>query len=257
MVGRRSDDSLPADVRRLVQETLEAVRAHPKHAMGQHRRRRIYQALWKTERGDWASRWLAILSGRRVEPIYDQGVASSKHAGDDLARTYEPWEGPATGMAGRMLNTAEQLAQGLVTNSELREADRAGELEDFYHGMLVIAPGEVPWYVDLVLYASYCAVVETSGGRPLQTGSSGQYTDDNGHVCYGSSTHYPDDQLAGLGSHAGDASLHAAYAYARMVKGRKYEPDKLLEFWDWWLTETLDEAWRLAASSPPVDEGIS
>ncbi len=62
-----------SEVERLLDETLNAVRAHPKHEMGFERRRAIYETLLliDTKRGQLTHGWAAVLAAQRVLPYWE------------------------------------------------------------------------------------------------------------------------------------------------------------------------------------------
>lgn len=227
MTGKSNETGIPPEIRRLIQETLDSTRAHPKHEMGQRQRRKIYQALWTTSQGDSASKWLAILAARRVQPLYEQAVATSSLAHEQFD------EGPVMGLVDRMLQLAERIATGALAPDEVIEGTRRGDIEDFYHNTLVATHDEFPYYVWLATNAAYYALSETLGVRPLEATVSGQVTNENGNPVHSRSDTWSDDQLAGSGCHAADASVDAAYAFAEMTAERSYDISKLLEFWEW------------------------
>jgi hypothetical protein len=232
--------SIPSEIRYLIQETLDLLHAHPKHEMGQHQRRKIYQALWTTSQGDIASKWLAILAARRTQPLYEQAVAASSLSNEEFD------EGPVMGLVDRMLRLAEHIATGTLSPDQVKESTQRGEIEDFYHNTLVATHDDFPYYVWLATGAAYYALSETLGVRPLETTVSGQVTDANGNLVHCRSDTWFDNQLAGSGSHAADASVDAAYAVAEMTIDGVYDTSKLLEFWVWWLKEGIPEAWHKA-----------
>jgi hypothetical protein len=232
--------SIPSEIRHLIRETLDSIRAHPKHEMGQQQRRKIYQALWTTSQGDSASKWLAILAARRVQPLYEQAVAASSLAHEQFD------EGPVMGLVDRMLRLAERIAAGTLALHEVKESTRRGDIEDFYHTTLVATHDEFPHYVWLATNAAYYALSETMGVRPLETTVSGQIINENGNRVYSRSNTWSDDRLAGSGCHAADASVDAAYAFAEMTSEQSCDTSKLLEFWEWWLNKGIPEAWRKA-----------
>lgn len=240
MARKSNKTNIPPEISYLVQETLDLIRVHPKHEMGQSQRRKIYQALWTTSQGDSASKWLAILAARYVQPLYEQAVAASSLAHERFD------EGPVIGLVDRMLRLAESIAIGTLTPNEVAEGSRRGDIEDFYHNTLVVWHDEFPYYVWLATGAAYYALSEAQGVRPLETTISGRVIKENGNPVHSRSDTWLDDQLAGSGSHAADASVDAAYAFAKMTIERNYEIDKLLEFWEWWLNKGILEAWRKA-----------
>lgn len=234
MNSQKSKPSLPTTLQQLCDETLAMVRAHPSHEMGQSQRLRIYEALWSTSTGEKASRWLAILSARRVQPIYRQSIATSRYANDDKV----------VGLLDRMLEIAEKIVRGELAIEDVRRGIEAGDIEDFYHEILVAFYG-FPRYVWLATLAAYHALWEALGARPLQTKVSRIVDDENGNMIITGSDALTDVELSGSGCHADDAPVDAAYAFAKLAR-QSYDVGKVLEFWEWWLTEAIPQAWKKA-----------
>src|SRR5687767_146291 len=67
---------IPEPLQGVLDEAVALVRAHPTHELGQIKRREIYQLLRSlAPYGEQACKWLAILSAKRVQPIYAQIVS--------------------------------------------------------------------------------------------------------------------------------------------------------------------------------------
>jgi hypothetical protein len=239
MADQRINMMLPSEIQRLVDETLDLVRSHPQHEMGQQQRRKIYAALWASPKGNRASRWLAVLSARRVQPIYEDEM---------VARPYN--RESEVQLVDRMLMLAEQVASGIVSWEEFKRRQANDEIEDFYHNCLIAAQEPLPGYVWLVALAAENALNEALGLRPFETLLSGEVTDEAGITIITDSDTWSDPQLAGAGMHADDASLDAAYGYGRMTSHDTYDVARVLDFWEWWLTDALQQAWQLASEDP-------
>lgn len=236
MTTPETKSSLPKEVRQLIDETLAIVRNDAVHEMGQHRRRRIYEALWSSPSGDKASKWLAIMSARRVQPIYEEGVWTSSLANDEFAVT----------LLDRMLDLAEKIVREELSPEDVQKGVESGDIEDFYYSKLVGAEKEFPPYIWLATLAAYYALEEAEGYKPLQIRISGEMPDQNGDTVITSSDTWTDCRLAGSGCHADDAAVDAAFAFAKRVTRQHYDSDKVLEFWEWWLAEAIPQAWKRA-----------
>ncbi len=234
-----SESSLPIAIRQMIDEALMAVRKDPLHEMGQDRRRRIYEALWSSPLGEKACKWLAILSARRVQPIYQEGVAASSFANHEFA----------AGLLDRILSIAEKILTGELSHEDLQRGEENGEIEDFYHSILVAAEKEFPYYVWLAALAADNTRLEALGYQPLQTRISGEMADENGNMIITSSDRWSDVRLAGSGCHADDAAVDAAFAFAKCSTREQYDTSKVLEFWEWWLAEAIPHAWEKALST--------
>lgn len=236
---RNSNSSLPTEIRRLIDETLAAVRNDSLHEMGQDRRRRIYEALWSRPPGEKACKWLAVMSARRVQPIYRETVAASSFADDEFV----------VSLLDRIISVAEKVLTGELSLEDVRRGEESGDIEDFYHSILVAAEKEFPRYVWLAALAADYARLEAMGYKPLDTRISGEVPDESGNMLITRSDTWTDTRLAGSGCHADDAAVDAAFAFAKCITREQYDSSKVLEFWEWWLTEAIPEAWTKALST--------
>lgn len=234
-----SKSSLPIKIRQLIDETLVIVRRDPLHEMGQEQRRRIYEALWSRPQGEKASKWLAILSARRVQPIFQERVAVSSFANDEFAMN----------LLDRILNIAEKILTGELSLEDVRRGQKSGSIEDFYHSILFAAENEFPYYVWLATLAADNARLEAMGYKPLQTRISSEGADENGNLIITPSGGWSEVRLAGSGAHADDAAVDAAFAFAKCITREEYDSGKVFEFWKWWLTEAIPQAWQKALSA--------
>jgi len=223
----------------LIYETLEAVHDDSLHEMGQDRRRRIYEALWSSPSGEKACQWLAILSARHVQPIYQASVTASSFANDEFV----------VSLLDRILHIAEKILTGELSLEDVRKGEENGNIEDFYHSILVATEKEFPYYVWLATLAADNARLEAMGYKPLQTRISGEVADEKGNMVITPSDSWLDVRLAGSGCHADDAAVDAAFAFAKCMTRQHYDTSKVLEFWEWWLAEAIPQAWRKALSA--------
>jgi hypothetical protein len=234
MTTAETRSSLPAEVRQLIDETLAIVRDDAIHEMGQHRRRRIYEALWSSLPGEKACKWLAIMSARYVQPIYREGVSTSSYANDEFVVT----------LLDRMLDVAEKVVREELSPEDVQRAEKSGEVEDFYYSILVGAEKEFPLYIWLATLAAYNALLEAMGDKPLQNRISGEVPDEDGNTVITGSDTWTDNRLAGSGCHADDAAVDAAFTFAKLETRQQYDSGKVLEFWEWWLAEAIPQAWK-------------
>jgi hypothetical protein len=227
---------LPLELQTLVQETLALVRNNPKHEMGQVQRKLIYEALWSSSQGEKASRWLAVFAARRVQSIYEQGLASLPAYNTEYDVRFPH----------RMIEMGEKVLKGDLAEEDVRRSINNGTIEDFYHHLNLGRDRSVPKPAYLACIAAWEAFGEARGYRPFQSRSATQVVDENGNTKYPTNDTIPDSWLAGSGGGQGDAAVSAAYAFAGVNK-EQYDADRLLEFWTWWLEQALPTAWVKAS----------
>ncbi|MBN1312181.1 MAG: hypothetical protein JXB30_12245 [Anaerolineae bacterium] len=225
--------SLPGKVQLLVNEALAEMDADPQHRLAHQRRRQIYDAFKRLVHppGQRACGWLAVITARRVLPLFQQ-------------------EYPEDTLPQDLLDAAIGALQGSVDD------EAADDLQDEgYH-----ASGntwgydemEITWNADLAGRAAYHALKEARGQVPL---SNLDRIHTLGEVSFpsGEFSEYPqpirgdqftDEDLCGIES--SDAAAAAAVAFACRPDGPLCDPSKLREFWTWWLTEAVPEAWETA-----------
>lgn len=221
--------SLPDSLSGVVNEALAAVRASPSHRFAPHQRQAVYAALSPVSDSlNYRVRaWLAIITARRVLPIFQQAL-------------------PLEEMPRRLIDLAEAVVQGKLAADSMEVKSYA---DQSYHRMSSARLATMPWPVHLAAYAARKALLEACGIEPLSDlDECCMYTFD-GDAIPGSE--WTDEDLCL--DEAGDAASAAAVASAAdtstsfaTTSTPACEPAKLLEFWEWWLTEAVPAAWAHA-----------
>jgi len=247
--------SLPPNVQSVVDEALSAVRADPKHEMGFKRRQALWAAFKAADEviGQKAKGWCAVLAARRVLPIYEQA---------DIL--YLEWRSdPRT-----WLDLAEQVLrdQTDITEANVRSSNIHYEVGNMNE--MLYEDGLQNMSVGCALQAAHLALSESVGTDHLaRLGSFVSITD--GKATAVETT----DEAMAVRGFAGDTLPSAAYAYAidytpidpekfaglglvvigdwdetdfNHVLGNSVNRPRLLEFWEWWLTEVIPAAWNAA-----------
>jgi|GEM_PF-1026345 len=247
--------SLPPNVQSVVDEALSAVRADPKHEMGFKRRQALWAAFKAADEviGQKANGWCAVLAARRVLPIYEEAELPVK-----------AWRSEPRGW----LNLAEQV---LRDQTDIAEASRRSSDIHYEVGNMnemAYDDGLQNMSVGCALQAAHLALSESVGTDHLAAlGSSFKISD--GEITSVETT----DEAMAIRGFAGDTLASAAYAYAidyipidpekfaglglvvigdwdetdfNHVLGNSVNRPRLLEFWEWWLTEVIPAAWNAA-----------
>ncbi len=225
---------LPETLQALVNTALADMQADPSHRLSHQRRSQIYDAMGPlTENiGRYARGWLAVITARRVLPIFQAAF-------------------PEDTLPQQLLDMAVSILQG-------RDDEAAAEeLQEWGYNASGNAWGydeaEMPWNADLAGSATYHALKEARGQPPLQyldkifalgvvAWPSGQQIEEYPEAR--PATQFTDEDLCQLDS--SDTAATAAVAFACEAGGPVCNPDKLREFWTWWLAEALPEAWETA-----------
>ncbi len=229
------------EVEVLIKTARSSMYTHPQHLLAPNIRQRIYNALGSrtSSVSNLARGWLAVLAARRVLPIFTRSF-------------------PDMPLPQKLLDTAVKVLNGEVDDkvviSLLNQGYHVGgncwgyDEEDMSIG------------IDLAGAATYHALKEARGTEPLKnlhqylslgTVTTSQDSDlvvsevtvaENPISVRGDE--WTDEQLCQID--AADTAAVAAMAYASHEHGNKYDPQKLEEFWEWWLTEAIPQAWELA-----------
>lgn len=223
------------------------IRNHPKHELGQTLRREIYNLLRETPEGTLCCRWLAMLSARRVENIFEEATAHWKEEGPDEDKKAWARQAIADGklwaqedlvddwkVAERMNDIAEGVLNNTISTAYASQVASTHYYETvgaFGLGSSLSQKGY------LALRAAYNALGESYVVVPLKTELSDGAT---------SSREWEDYRLAGVGANADDAAVDAAFAFAEANQNGDYDSEKLGLFWEWWLTEAIPQAWEKA-----------
>jgi hypothetical protein len=222
--------SVPESLQSVLDTVIGEVRADPQHRMSPQRRCEVYDAFNCSADATMqqAPCWLAVVTAKRVLPIFQQRYP------DDTS----PQE---------LLETAIGVLQGQVDDA------RAYEMLDSGYLASANAWGyddrEIPWPTWLAGNAAYHALKEAHGYqydyRPLS--NLPDYY--KGDVL----TPWSDEDLCEMDF--ADTAAVAAIASASDRYGRAYNPEELLAFWTWWLTEAIPMAIEAARRGQlPADD---
>jgi hypothetical protein len=217
---------LPAAVVQPIGEALAAMRGDRQHQLAPGRRRAIYAAFgpWRDAQASRVRAWLAILAAERVLPIYHAEWSEISPRPEEL------------------IALARRLAEGALTPDD---AEVAEAVEHGYHAYGHLWFYDIPHNVYCAVSAAYDALLEACAIREPLSGLESVYLfAPDGQGLRGDA--WSDEELAGSG--AADAASSAAIATARSPQNTPTDPGKLRVFWEWWLSEAIPHAWRLATA---------
>lgn len=214
---------IPEDLKSLINLLLVKIRSDPSHHLQAQNRQEIYEAFGSRtdRRANSARGWLAVITARHVLSIFERTLP------DDTSPR-------------RRIEMAEATLQGsLLVEDAIREAAEGHEIAGRLWGH---EDSEVTWNAYLAGTAAYRALAEAAGVDPFKKISwilASESTDQGGQPI-------PFDQLSDekLAERLGDTASAAAVAYAYDADQLECDPNKLLEFWSWWLEEAIPTAWN-------------
>ncbi|MEO8397845.1 MAG: Imm5 family immunity protein [Chloroflexota bacterium] len=253
--------ALTVEIQQLIDSALVSVQSHPKGELTQALRRQIYDALWD-QYAD-VCKWWAIIAARRVQPIYERGW--HKLVRKITTDTLDDLDIPSLirMVANQMSSTLETLYY-LKPDAQQDYAKRMLDIcEDVMNGLLVPAYAEdtcsgyyyevMSWSIHDEPLDAYCAwwsahaaLCSTAGYKPLERQEYERINKRGEPYKESVSTEWDDLRLVRKGVYAADAAAYAAYAFAYNPEIEEYDPQKLREFWQWWLTEAIQQAWDKA-----------
>jgi hypothetical protein len=205
--------SLPSEINSIIEEYLEILRNDADYLLNPHYRVQIYKKFQNpsTLAGTQFLQWLQILTAEHVLPI---------------ARWFLP----------DYLNPAELLrvARGLLlkTISETEARNKLEEIENYLSKInLECAPPTITRAYDVfnasLAALSWCIEIPTLPNF-VENDNEEDWMD-------------PD----------ADAANWACAAYAGPIWATDdfYDPSSGLEFWEWWITEAIPQAWEMATNN--------
>jgi hypothetical protein len=245
---------IPFELQQATDEALSAMRSHPRHHLVPYYRYRIYevlkgfngsQALPKPPRalardslGDRVRSWLAIITAEKVLPIFNAATYSPEVDEEDLA-----WPMKLLEMAYGVMKGSTDPQKALQEASAFHEEFRLIDENDYDpEGFPLNASlagwtakealvETVAWYrIDWELKQEMWLLERAGKPRPSDIGSIELLWDQS-------------ERVGPFLDTAGDA----ATAYSCSTTSPVCDPAKLEEFWTWWLTEALAEAWARAS----------
>jgi hypothetical protein len=277
---------MPQVCQQWVNEALKVVREHPEHEMSALRRREFYHLVKHGEHGHHFLTWLDILAAQHVLPIYETDCPAEIEKYDiapDTLDTFltenfdtseyeynqEFWSHSHQQLARRMIENAEAVLSGSMQRDFLAKL-----VGGYYH--TAFEPFEwlfedegiyTPRAVMCALYSANAAVMTAVGYFPLD--NLERFTR------VGIATFNPDGEPSfipnyaradtmsdmELGGEAGSDGIAAAmvatltenqdvYLHTAEIEGAapKIDLQAKLAFWEWWLTESILQAWQKATS---------
>ncbi len=242
------DPSLSAEFRPLLEKSFALIKANVQHEFNPRERLKIYEALegMGIEFGKKVRGWLGILAAKKVLPIFKEGL-------------------PEERVPAQLIRYAQRFIE------KGNDEKLWGKVNDLHtvSGNLWGFEDEVSNRTMLAGWAAQSAAYEAYGLNRLANAlkhvrvfdvpipfDEGLPTKDLGQLVMVGATEESDEnpitdrQLAESGQ--GDTAPVAAYAYA-LDEVDEFQPNKLLEFWAWWLGEGISKAWQLALSAPKSD----
>lgn len=209
-----------------------------------------YRQLMQTELlnfgiADYALSWLAILTAKHVLPVWDQLYKQ-------LAK-----DEPIEVTAQEVLQIAEDLLQHKITFDEAMETQ-----DNFYWEGEKIAR-KVTHNIDCAFRAACATLDFILCGLPRRAyrsveGEGSDFFVTNALEAYTAIDRNPPGTLRGTVSDflienvlkvQKLENLPKEYQFSDRILDIEYDLQKRLEFWEWWLTEAIPQAWELAQQS--------
>jgi len=211
---------IPQETQELINYYLKMVRTDPNHDLLARDRVKIYdsfKAISDPQYQKFIGR-LGILAAHKVLHFWE--LLKIEYYEDKI-----PYQ---------MLDIAENLWQGNIQEEDIDE----DIWYDFHYGggsLLTSSEEQIPSAAKFTLCAAESALNLVRGLAPFQGFNRKQIQEGiRNELLYSS-----------WGDSASSASC--AYSYQSTVDGERiYDPEKRLEFWEWWLKEAISQAWELA-----------
>lgn len=226
---------LPTVLQERVSHALDEVGLHVERKLSLQSRRELYKLLMTNS----AYGWLAFITARRVLPIFSKTFPPEffEALSDEEIDLIE-------GSPYNLLKVTEELLLRRVDVETVNSVIAAGYDIQWYY-VKDNVPNNAVWAAN----AAVRALTESSGVEPLQHVSLYHKRDVNG--AWISGENWDDEELANSG---GDTVSAAVVAFASDLDysdpaKAKCNPTKTQEFWEWWLTEAIPQAWELAEKS--------
>ncbi len=233
---------IPFSIDRYVHEVQELVRADASHSLLPVYRKELYSRVTSYDEvfsNQWRG-WLAIEAAQYVLPIFYQ----ANFVVDAMPeRVYN------------LPNVSVDIAVNILRKTSVQDITIQSILDQGYEsfGILIQESFEDPesFPVNAVWAGktTYNALLEVLGRDVFQRLQSNIVV---GRTVDGKLNYKPwqtlTDEMFVLRTD-GDAAGSAALAFASSSISTSCDMSKLLEFWEWWLTEAIPQAWELAERS--------
>jgi hypothetical protein len=256
-------NTLPHDLLQVIADALTNMRSNPAHHLAPFYRYQLYRTLGRLVGSESSSHegsgdsvspvraWLAILTAEHTLPIFEGATFVLEDIDEDFLR-----------LPRQLIGMSKDLMRGQV---DLRSARwDAGEAHERFGNWVDEAyydSNAAPLNAVLAGTVAQRALSEAAGldyfqsmtpekeQRWLQPPEISTSPQDRGlNLQSQEPEQLTDEQLVYEG---GDAAGIAAVAYACSPTSVRCEPERLEEFWTWWLATALPEAWKLASSNTP------
>ncbi|WP_172797802.1 Imm5 family immunity protein [Longilinea arvoryzae] len=221
--NRKVGMQIPENLESLINFLLMNIQSDPHHNFSAQKRQEIYEAFGpRTDHQAARARgWLAVITARHVLSIFEQALPDENHP-------------------RKLIEMAEATLRGKFSVEEaIREAAEGHEISGRLWGH---EETEVTWNAYLAGTAAHRALAEAAGVDPFMRISwirASDSPDQGGQPI--PFDQLPDEKLA---EWLGDTAAAAAVAHAYDSDQLKSDPQKLLEFWRWWLKDAITAAWN-------------
>jgi hypothetical protein len=256
--------ALPSELQQMMDDALAAMRADPKQEIGSTRRKAIYDWMRTNEQGKRARKWLEIITAEKVLPIYeaklpeqiDREWSPPEDVIKEVVESGDIYQIESHVSMKRLARRMIEVATGVIRDTFNREiAEKLAN--NLYHTCFnafdfAEQDGvEFSQAICTALAAASSSVKVAVGFDPFDhlgvVSRVGVLVDNEWFISSKpiSSDLWSDRELAGTSSSDAAASAMAAWAsddHDRLI------PEKIVEFWTWWLTEAIPQAWEKAAS---------
>lgn len=237
------------DVQREIERALAVVQDHLEHDYAPKQRRQLFMLFKSDPFRLRVWRWLAVITALRVQPLYDAYLRESKRGFlyYDIKRPQKSLKMAEGVLLGRV---AAELGYG--------KANGAYDQDDFdYVEWRTMNP--VPFKFYMASWSASIALLEASKDDldPFLRLSDLGYAKggfsmgkDIGHTVEqedpdGISGENMSNSIWAESGHSDTAAV-ASTAWACEEDSKDMDAMKLHEFWEWWLTDAIQQAWQRA-----------
>ena len=222
---------VPTDIQAIIRRANKALAEHPEHHFDWRIRYSLYEIMAERygEKGRLAHGWLAISAAKKVLPIF------LNHFDHDL-------------LPGRLLT----IAEGLIKGEKNIEEDELDQLEDegyFGTGLDCMAwRGTIAYNAEYAGLACYKAFLEVRAKHYFLDRTESLIRGKEVTAWYLEGKVKPeavtDKELAHFSTYS-DTAASAAMAFASEVNEYRLDSHRLSNFWEWWSTQAVRDAWAL------------
>ncbi len=235
-------NTLPNDLQQLIASAFRNMKSNSAHHLAPFHRHQLYRTLRELapavrSMNEDPSRdvspvqgWLAILAAERVLPIFEGATFGLDDMDDEFFQ-----------LPRELIKIAREFMIRPFNLAEVREeASEAHQWLENWLGEAEYDPNAVPLNAILAGSSAQRALSEVVGWDYFDLMSA----EDKQRWLRAPAEQLTDEQLVFGDS---DAAGRAAVAYACSPTSVRCEPERIEEFWTWWLTKALPKAWELAS----------